>query len=613
MDAVNYQIKVDKSQGTSTKDIQYDISLLLSNNESKIFQKDFNDALLQFVTSSSLIQNASLASWTFDLINSPARDYFYIVNNGLMVLRDASDTTSKLFYDFYIGKVGNFNVWLFVQLSLLIFILFLTIFTLILTHVRLLKIYKEVTIFYGYLTLEEVQSLRTNVETFQNKYLKNVEDIDSEEEDNQANQQGGADALDDDEKRQKTLKNESIGVKQRNEKVLDEGEEDQLIHKSMLEREMEEEDEEVEEQIARDERREKEQKQKEKETKKKESMKDRERDSKLAELAAVEGGGTTIRMQPGLSPEELLALQRSTILKEKMDHLIKKRTIYLKIPYCNIVFNGLLLVSLFTITVYQSFTYISQLNWIIPLHRALSQRTPNIQYLNDLARDTILQNNYRKYKGIQLFDKYMNDVENLEDTIATFTKLSYPPNFGDFSSVYLDFSLQNLCDSYLTRTGNNLLPSQYQNCLIQNNPILSKGEAVSMISTINYARELVMSYRRNPVPATLTATLRSSSMRIITAMADALNKTITLELETFESNWQKTNNVYFNTSVPLYIGLIIYLLLSLFLYLMNTLGKFSRGVMYNKGLLNLIPQNIILNNRGLKERITLNELKNILE
>lgn len=87
VDAVNYQIAMDSALGNSTKAKQYTVSLMLSNNEIKTFTKDFNDALLQFVTSASLIQNETIAGWKTDLINSPQRDYFYVEENGLKVLR----------------------------------------------------------------------------------------------------------------------------------------------------------------------------------------------------------------------------------------------------------------------------------------------------------------------------------------------------------------------------------------------------------------------------------------------------------------------------------------------------------------------------------------------
>ena len=78
---------MDSDTGKNTKDVQYDISIQLSNNEVKVFKKDFNDALLQFVTSSSLIQNEPIENWVPDRINSPLRDYYYNEKNSLTILR----------------------------------------------------------------------------------------------------------------------------------------------------------------------------------------------------------------------------------------------------------------------------------------------------------------------------------------------------------------------------------------------------------------------------------------------------------------------------------------------------------------------------------------------
>jgi PAS domain S-box-containing protein len=167
VDAVNYQIQMDSSKGSDSKNKRYQVVLLLSNNQTSTFSKDFNDALLQFVTSASLIQNETLDTWKLDLINSPLRDYYFVEQNGLKVLRAANDDVTSLFSDYYAGQVSSFSTWLYVQLCLLVFILMLAITASLWTHVRLLAIYKLVAVFLGHLTAADLKAMRANADAFE--------------------------------------------------------------------------------------------------------------------------------------------------------------------------------------------------------------------------------------------------------------------------------------------------------------------------------------------------------------------------------------------------------------------------------------------------------------
>ncbi len=158
-------------------------------------------------------------------------------------------------------------------------------------------------------------------------------------------------------------------------------------------------------------------------------------------------------------------------------------------------------------------------------------------------------------------------------------------------------------------------------CTVHNNDILTKGESISIISTINYARELVLEYLRDRAVLTIDTdiealqinTILSTNMRVLEDIVFALNKTISFELGTFEDAWQKTNNHFTNLSIPLFAGLIVYLVLTFAGYLLRTLQRFRKRVLYNKGLLSLVPQHLILQNANLKEHIFEGELKDVLE
>jgi hypothetical protein len=159
------------------------------------------------------------------------------------------------------------------------------------------------------------------------------------------------------------------------------------------------------------------------------------------------------------------------------------------------------------------------------------------------------------------------------------------------------------------------------NCLVDNNPVLTKGESVSIISTINYAREIVLGYLRAQSSAsTATAVssakatyLSSTNFMVLIDMSQALNKSVDFEIATYEKNWTSMNKTFITVTIPLFVGLIIYLVLTLVFYLLFTLAKFRRNVRYNKGVLRLIRHSIIQNNEDLLQYATSDELKDFLE
>lgn len=611
---------MDSSNGEDSKNKQYNITLLLSNNQTNVFSKDFNDALLQFVTSASLIQNESLSNWQLDLINSPVRDYYYVENNGLKMLRSASQEIVTRFFTYYQGKDDTFKVWLYVQLGLIIFMLLLTINTSIWSHVRLLSIYKQVTIFLGHMTAADIRVMRVAVDEFEGNELANIEDADSEDQENLANANAAnMDVFDEEEGRARenarenklrygnpNLHLQEIDNDNENERLL-------LKQEENVEKKMPIYDEpnegiimdEIEEAV------EEKDKQDKIESRLREEL---ETNFKLANAKKID---------PNTKREDAL---RAYLQQEKIEFLSNKRTIYLKIPYFTIILNGILLVSLFTVTLWQSFDYLYTLESIFNFHKDIGERIPNLQYLVDLTRDTIINDRYKEYAGVQLLSKYMDDIEELDDRLNKYNTSVWGSHFNPFNSIFSTFSLSNLCDAYQNFTGTSLTSSSslsitLDSCMILENPILTKGESISVISTVNYAREIVHSYLRQKavaadnaaVKAAKIASMTTNNLLILVDINDALNKSINYEITTFKQNWQSLNSTYLTISVPLFAGLIVYLLLTLVYYLLRSIAKLRQRVSYNKGLLCLVRREIIMNNKSLQAMILEGDISEMLE
>ena len=153
------------------------------------------------------------------------------------------------------------------------------------------------------------------------------------------------------------------------------------------------------------------------------------------------------------------------------------------------------------------------------------------------------------------------------------------------------------------------------------NPILTKGESVSIISTINYAREIVLAYLRAQSAATSSAgvlqakrsQLSSDNFMVLIDVNQALNKSVNFEIEKFNEGWTSLNSTFITITIPLFVGLIIYLVLTLVYYLLGTIAKFRRNVLYNKGMLRLVRHSVIQQNKDLLAFTISDELKDFLE
>lgn len=153
------------------------------------------------------------------------------------------------------------------------------------------------------------------------------------------------------------------------------------------------------------------------------------------------------------------------------------------------------------------------------------------------------------------------------------------------------------------------------------NPVLTKGESISIISTINYAREIVLAYLRSQGAATTSAEvttakrtqLSNTNFMVLIDLSQALNKSIDFEIQKFTDGWKSLNSTFITVTIPLFVGLIIYLVLTLIYYLIGTLSKFRRNVRYNKGVLRLVRHSIVQQNPELLTFAISDELKDYLE
>lgn len=151
--------------------------------------------------------------------------------------------------------------------------------------------------------------------------------------------------------------------------------------------------------------------------------------------------------------------------------------------------------------------------------------------------------------------------------------------------------------------------------------MLSKGESISIISVVNYAREIVLAYLRDQATAAddtevaeaKRVALTGKNLWVLENIGHALNKSVNYEISEFRLAWKSTNSTYLALSIPLFICLIIYLLLTLTYYLIKTIKRFRQRVMHNKGLLSLVRHKVILQNKGMQNMISEGELRAMLE
>lgn len=82
---------------------------------------------------------------------------------------------------------------------------------------------------------------------------------------------------------------------------------------------------------------------------------------------------------------------------------------------------------------------------MFPLYQKMNKRVSNVQYIVDLARDTILNGGYKLFKSQEIFQQYIDKINQDEENLYQLYKQGLPGSFGDFNDFFYNSSFLDMC------------------------------------------------------------------------------------------------------------------------------------------------------------------------
>jgi len=133
------------------------------------------------ITSASSLANSTLASFLVSDVESTQKNFFYVIVNGLGILRRGSDYIAGIFYNFYYGLADTYQTQFEIILILGILFLFLSICILIPIVFSVHKTNNRVLSLFGTIPLIEIRELAIKCEKYIGNFLEDKNYLESEE------------------------------------------------------------------------------------------------------------------------------------------------------------------------------------------------------------------------------------------------------------------------------------------------------------------------------------------------------------------------------------------------------------------------------------------------
>ncbi|CAD8089671.1 unnamed protein product [Paramecium primaurelia] len=173
-DVIKARIKMEARMTGSSNLETYQVKFLLTSGEEKTYDNIFNDALFQIITSASSLRNSSAASFNGSVttVDNTQKNFFYVMTNGLFVLRKGSENIAQRFFDFYSEEINDYQVTFFVIMGVGIFCLVVSAMILIPIVFQVHKTNNMVMSLFGIIPIQEIKELAAKCENYMQEFLE---------------------------------------------------------------------------------------------------------------------------------------------------------------------------------------------------------------------------------------------------------------------------------------------------------------------------------------------------------------------------------------------------------------------------------------------------------
>jgi len=582
----------------------------------------YTDSVFQYITAASSIRNSSLTSIVSNVAtDSTPKNYFFVRRNGFGPLRVGSQEESDNFYNYYIDRAGSYDNTFRAIMIVALVVLVISDLILIPIVFQVHKTNDRVLSFFGFIPITEISELAAKCEQYMLNYIEDHKEhkdysYGSEEEiensrtqnvDNsyleQSQAQDDEEANEGDSINPETSMNQDVSERievapvdlkfganrQATLNIPGSSNRKGANGKSALEMSMG--------------------------ASKSPSVQSPE-NSKMP----LGGRGNMSKMEDGRKPTvkeedrrkeeaeiEEVALDRSTKLLNSRNN--RRASVVIQFVILACIFGLYFLLDYVVVEI----GFRNNIKKTLTHLKRTSERMPYIRYLNAFTQAYVSQDGnktavygYTNLEGATpLGDKYdfraiyKTLIQTNAQDISDPSNLEFPGSFDSYLGSFNAYYNGDLCAAYYKAKD----PSSYDACKGVSNSLLTKGMALSVTTLTLNSDDVIKSFQNlkdtsagTPIATTLTSTKFTEADRIMKYIMPPL-----ADLKTsYEAAFQDYLDSQKKIEIIKFVLFIIFCFFVFFFLWQPYLKNLKDKIFRTKGMLNMIPMDIISKNESLK-------------
>lgn len=162
-----------EADGVATYDSENIVLVHLLDSGTDTESRIYTDAIFQYITAASSVRNSSISDLKDNTTtNTNVKNFYFVWKNGLGPLRDGSEKEAEIFYNYYIDKTKDYNTTFVVIMVVGIVVLVISELILIPIVFSVHKTNNRVLSLFGYIPTNEIDQLAAKCEEYMEKYLE---------------------------------------------------------------------------------------------------------------------------------------------------------------------------------------------------------------------------------------------------------------------------------------------------------------------------------------------------------------------------------------------------------------------------------------------------------
>jgi len=590
-DVIKAEIKMEKRMSESYNEPEVIVESLLSSTI-KYDTSNLTDALFTYLSQASSVRNSSLSYFvTSTDTQTTLKNFYYVRRNGLGSLRNASENTCDEFYSFYAMSIKKFRDKFLILALVAICIVLITNSASIPIISSLHQTNKKVLSMFGYIPTDDINGLAIKCERYIRDYLEDR----SERRDF---------SFDSDENSQASGAKSDRGVPA-GEQEHSEPEEDQLMQDGGEDDEHLYEVDEMGNPIYQN------------------RVQNKKRKTVTQENLSPKGSRKPSSLPKNAQDVKLDANDEDSVEKEKVEEIHFTRSQKLLNSRKNqnkadimkfVILSATYIAGSIIYFVYQN-SVINDNTTSFNHLKLIAQSIPQIRYINVYTLEELAQNdldsvyNYwdgktgHPYVFFNSRQYFLSAVQKNEQEISTSSKQGFPGSFNSYKNAYSTYSTGDLCTTFYTTDDDQTA------CEDVMDGLLGQGLKVAVDTIISNSIDIMSQfYASDRYYTTQVSFISSTTFSNSEAILDEIYPALDSLLTTYTEGYTSYNDKILNISRIWFSLAVFYLFFTGLFLFWPYMNRLRDDIWRTKGMLNMIPMELIYQNENLSHLFTSDEL-----